>query len=391
MATNTTNYNLKKPAQDDFYDVDDFNNNADIIDTQMKANAGKADAALPASDFTGANVLTKLAADNSVLPVKSGGTEANTAKDGLANLLGLSKLTAASTAVDYADTSTDGVMLVSLSSTNHAELYALLGGSYAYIIQIFYLATDSSRSRMQLAHGYLNNIMATRNYDGNTGTWSSWQKVYTDVDVIPVKNGGTGANAANAARDNLGAFRKVAAYDPGGNTNLDTTTYELVVAAITSTVNPELHALMPNDTFVFVTQYFYSVQSASTRRVQVAHSYSNLIAVRVYSTKWGEWQPVITGDNVAAQVQSLLTGGEISVIKSIQRGTISLAGVYSATATISSVDTSKSVISYLGNVVPEYADQFARVELTNSTTITAYRNSNNANSTVVGFEVVEYY
>ncbi|NYV67288.1 hypothetical protein HYI36_18615 [Bacillus sp. Gen3] len=36
MATNTTNYNLKKPAQEDFYNIDDHNGNMDIIDNQMK-------------------------------------------------------------------------------------------------------------------------------------------------------------------------------------------------------------------------------------------------------------------------------------------------------------------------------------------------------------------
>lgn len=36
MSTNTENYNLIKPDQEDFYNVDDFNNNADIIDSQLK-------------------------------------------------------------------------------------------------------------------------------------------------------------------------------------------------------------------------------------------------------------------------------------------------------------------------------------------------------------------
>lgn len=35
MAEYTTNFNLKKPAQDDFYNVDDFNENMDIIDENM--------------------------------------------------------------------------------------------------------------------------------------------------------------------------------------------------------------------------------------------------------------------------------------------------------------------------------------------------------------------
>ncbi len=45
MATNTTNYNLIKPAANDNYDVDDFNTNFDAIDAQLKANADAAVAA----------------------------------------------------------------------------------------------------------------------------------------------------------------------------------------------------------------------------------------------------------------------------------------------------------------------------------------------------------
>jgi phage-related tail fiber protein len=36
MAEYTQNYNLKKPEQDDFYNVEDFNDNADIIDEKLK-------------------------------------------------------------------------------------------------------------------------------------------------------------------------------------------------------------------------------------------------------------------------------------------------------------------------------------------------------------------
>jgi len=41
MATYTTNYSLKKPAQSDHYDVDDFNDNADIIDAAIAGHAGQ--------------------------------------------------------------------------------------------------------------------------------------------------------------------------------------------------------------------------------------------------------------------------------------------------------------------------------------------------------------
>lgn len=39
MPNQTTNYNLTKPLETERYDVQVFNNNADIIDVQMKSNA----------------------------------------------------------------------------------------------------------------------------------------------------------------------------------------------------------------------------------------------------------------------------------------------------------------------------------------------------------------
>ena len=36
MATKTTNYSLIKPAQTDYYNVNDFNTNMNIIDMVMK-------------------------------------------------------------------------------------------------------------------------------------------------------------------------------------------------------------------------------------------------------------------------------------------------------------------------------------------------------------------
>ena len=36
MPTNTPNYGLIKPAENEFYDVNQFNQNSDIIDTQIK-------------------------------------------------------------------------------------------------------------------------------------------------------------------------------------------------------------------------------------------------------------------------------------------------------------------------------------------------------------------
>lgn len=39
MAELTSNYNLKKPSDDDFYNVQDFNENADIVDGELKSQS----------------------------------------------------------------------------------------------------------------------------------------------------------------------------------------------------------------------------------------------------------------------------------------------------------------------------------------------------------------
>lgn len=87
-----------------------------------------------------------------------------------------------------------------------------------------------------------------------------------------------------------------------------------------------------------------------------------------------------------------------SVVKSVQYGTVTLAdSTNSATATISSVDTSKAVVHFLGfTTTSNFADNqrriFSDVTLTNSTTVTATRNNSTAsNAVTVRFVVVEYY
>jgi hypothetical protein len=84
-----------------------------------------------------------------------------------------------------------------------------------------------------------------------------------------------------------------------------------------------------------------------------------------------------------------------SVIKSIQRGTISMSAVSSATATISAVDVTKSVIEPLGISLVNSGAQDpqateVRLQLTNSTTVTAVRGTNTI-SISIEFQVTEYW
>ena len=105
MATYTNNYNLKKPAETDFYDIEDFNGNTDIIDSALddKLNcdfSNVSGGAVPiANGGTGAttaenarNNLDVAKRDfsnvNGILSISNGGTGATTT-DGIKNNLGL--------------------------------------------------------------------------------------------------------------------------------------------------------------------------------------------------------------------------------------------------------------------------------------------------------------
>lgn len=88
-----------------------------------------------------------------------------------------------------------------------------------------------------------------------------------------------------------------------------------------------------------------------------------------------------------------------SGIKSIQRGTIAVtltSGIGTATATITSVNTSRSTIEFLGATVGSTLGLpiGARVALTNATTVTADAYGGNGTSgpiVTVGYQVVEYF
>lgn len=79
-------------------------------------------------------------------------------------------------------------------------------------------------------------------------------------------------------------------------------------------------------------------------------------------------------------------------IKSIQRGTISMTSVITATATVSSVNTAKSLLTFLGfNTAQLTNDYNPSIVLTNSTTITATRVNTGSYNTTVSWELVERY
>ena len=80
------------------------------------------------------------------------------------------------------------------------------------------------------------------------------------------------------------------------------------------------------------------------------------------------------------------------IIKRVQRGTIVLTGVSTNTATITEVDTAKSILRMNGNLANANAPDRSQVRLTltNGTTITATRSSS-TNDTTVAYEITEFY
>lgn len=82
------------------------------------------------------------------------------------------------------------------------------------------------------------------------------------------------------------------------------------------------------------------------------------------------------------------------VLKSVQRGTIALTAVTSNTATITTVDTTRTLDTQLG-VLADSNDApdafYARLALTNATTLTASIGAASIGTITVGYQVAEYY
>lgn len=83
-----------------------------------------------------------------------------------------------------------------------------------------------------------------------------------------------------------------------------------------------------------------------------------------------------------------------SLVKSIQRGTITVSAATSNTATITSVSTANTRLKLLGNTADQNDQDmtraFCRLALTNATTVTASKGSATG-ANIVSWEAVEYW
>lgn len=108
--------------------------------------------------------------------------------------------------------------------------------------------------------------------------------------------------------------------------------------------------------------------------------------VRITAAGSGATDPSADSTNYAA------FGGRS--IKSIQRGTIALGATdTSKAATITAVNTGKSVLQHLGSTTNNDVNNsdFVAIELTSSTAITASRNASLASSASVNWQLIEWF
>lgn len=143
MPNLTSNYGLKKPLPEEFYNVQVQNENMDIIDKELKK-------AIP-------YVAT-------YYPVNSG-----------KNVNDL----------------TDPFALIPVSVDLNTELYNIVGGTFAYVWTNFYIEAAVTSRRLQIAMSYntIHHKMAFRIYGANG--WLEWKGIANDDDFsnIPVTSG----------------------------------------------------------------------------------------------------------------------------------------------------------------------------------------------------------
>jgi hypothetical protein len=139
--------------------------------------------------------------------------------------------------------------------------------------------------------------------------------------------------------------------------------------------------------YTYLTTHLGSTRAAKIDNLDATVSSRAAASTALSSATWTNTK--------AGYIDAAITG-RLGSIKAIYRGTIALSGTSSsATATITAVVTEKSVIMLLGanhsGGVDRDAQVIARIELTNSTTVTAYHGSGSPGTSItVGYQVIEF-
>lgn len=240
MADYTENYNLKKPDDTNFYNIQDFNGNADIIDAALNDKLEKdfsniSSGAIPITNggtgaTTAANALSNLGVTTALndkadkdlsnvtgtLPITNGGTGATTAADALSNL-GITTALDNKLNKDFSNAS-GGVIPITSGGTGNSAGYIRTGrkentsiGSYATCEGYSNTASGSSAH----AEG------ATTTASGMHAHTEGWDTTASNDDAhaegTSTTASGTGAHAEGTLTVAQGRFSHAAGYSTVSN------------------------------------------------------------------------------------------------------------------------------------------------------------------------------
>lgn len=260
------------------------------LEKDLEAVKKIAEAALPSADLTQTKILELIGN----LPIKNGGTGAATRKEAFDNLAFLGYNPVSSPDEDitqkwcelgngYAFFDTDGLMV---------------NQPYTFMFVINY--HNATNDVFQIGCEQKSGSVYYRN--GNSKNWyTNWTPLFGANSIIPVTNGGTGANMADTARENLNAQRRIPQYVSGEGADLDTGTFDFILTTLTATKHKALQDL-GFGSFAFVWQFFYQEANNQRNRTQFAKSYlTNKVATRYYNSNtksWSNWTEILTSNNI---------------------------------------------------------------------------------------------
>ena len=337
--------------------------------------------------------LTKTAILNKIriLDIANGGTGANTKKEAFDNLAFLGYNPISSPDEDttakwcelgngYAWFDTDGLMI---NQPNQ----------YMFVIN-YTRGKEQDNDVFQIGSGQNSGTVYYRT--GNGRSWyMNWTPLFGANSTVPIANGGTGTRDAQSAFINLGQRAVM-----GSNTEVNSPNQAgcyaangwRQIAAANDIPGISNYGILDNKYAngnfmqMFMCNNSYGDYGLYVRAATDSTDIKNL-----------EWQRVYTSRNAASLIQNLLKGGSISVVKSVQRGTLKLIDASSATTsvTISSINMNKSFLLIDGqNYTAGSAGSFnASGKIKNNTTLefTPTFERNERYNYEINWQVVEYY